>query len=101
MYKATILPLAKDDIRSAANWYEKKKTGLGKRFTGEVRKKVAFIRKNPSACMIKYDNVRTAVLNIFPFMLHYIVEENNRTIVITSVFHTSRNPENLGKWINK
>lgn len=93
MYKAIILPLAKEDIRDAAIWYNKKQLGLGKRFTNEVRGKVLFIRQNPKAINIRYGNVRTAVLDIFPFMVHYTIDEDIKTIVISAVLHTSRNPE--------
>ncbi|MDD4673091.1 MAG: type II toxin-antitoxin system RelE/ParE family toxin [Bacteroidales bacterium] len=93
MYKSVILPLAKEDITNADLWYEEKQIGLGKRFTQQVREKVYFIKENPKACYIRYDNVRTAVLNMFPFMLHYIVDENNKTLVISALLHTSRNPD--------
>lgn len=93
MYKSIILPLAKEDIREAALWYNKKSKGLGKRFTSEVREKVRFIKQNPKAFNIRYDNVRTAVLNVFPFMIHYAIDETNITIVVSAVFHTSRNPK--------
>jgi plasmid stabilization system protein ParE len=49
MYKSTILPLAKQDIKDAAKWYNDRKPGLGKRFTQHVRQKVKFIRQNPKA----------------------------------------------------
>jgi len=71
MYKSIILPLAKEDIREAGKWYNKQQKGLGKRFTAEVRENVHFIRQNPKASNIRYKNVRTTVLNIFPFMVHY------------------------------
>lgn len=93
MYKSIILPLAKEDIREAAKWYNKKSQGLGKRFTAEVRGKVRFIKQNPTASNIRYDDVRTAVLNIFPYMVHYIIDEANKTVVVSAVFHTSRDPE--------
>jgi hypothetical protein len=32
MFKSIILPLAKEDIREAAKWYNKQQEGLGKRF---------------------------------------------------------------------
>jgi hypothetical protein len=67
MFKVVILPLAKKDILEAAQWYQKKQTGLGKRFTGEVREKVKFIERNPMVYAKRYDDVRTAVLNTFPF----------------------------------
>jgi hypothetical protein len=62
MYKSIILPLAKEDIREAAIWYNKKSQELGKRFTSEVREKVRFIKQNPTASNIRYEDVRTAVL---------------------------------------
>lgn len=93
MYKVIILPLAKEDIKDAALWYNSKQKGLGKRFTALVREKVAFIKQNPKACVVRYDNVRTAVLTVFPLMIHYTVDENDETIVISAVLHTSRNPD--------
>ena len=93
MYKSKILHFAKEDIREAANWYEERQTGLGKRFTGQVREKVSFIKKTPKACSIRYNNVRTTVLNAFPFMIHYTIDENNKIVIISAVLHTSRTPE--------
>ncbi len=66
MYKAIILPLAKKDIKEASFWYNTKQKGLGKRFTSEVREIVLFIRQNPEACAVRYDDTRTAVLKVFP-----------------------------------
>jgi plasmid stabilization system protein ParE len=92
MYKSIILPLAKEDILEAAKWYNKKSPGLGKRFTAEAREKVRFIRQNPMASNVRFDNVRTAILDIFPYMLHYTIDETSRTVIVSAVFHTSRNP---------
>ncbi|WP_062123129.1 type II toxin-antitoxin system RelE/ParE family toxin [Geofilum rubicundum] len=93
MYKSIILPLAKEDIREAAIWYNKQQKGLGKRFTAEVRENVHFIRQNPEASNIRYENVRITVLNVFPFMVHYTIDEQDKTIIVSAVLHTSRNPE--------
>jgi len=93
MYKAVILPLAKEDIRNSAKWYNEKQKDLGKRFTSEIREKVYFVRQNPQTGNIRYNNVRIIVLNIFPFMIHYILDDHNKAIVISAVLHTSRNPE--------
>lgn len=93
MYKSIILPLAKEDIREAAMWYNKQQKGLGIRFTAEVRENVHFIRQNPKASNIRYNSVRTTVLNAFPFMIHYTIDEKNKTIIVSAVLHTSRNPE--------
>ncbi len=93
MYKSIILPLAKQDIKKAASWYNSKQKGLGSQFTKQVRNKVLFIRQNPEAVNIRYDGIRTAVLDAFPFMVHYTVDDNQKTVIIVAVFHTSRNPD--------
>jgi plasmid stabilization system protein ParE len=88
MHKAIILPLAKADIKEAALWYNKQQQGLGKRFTKEVRTKVADIKSNPLAYSVRYSNVHTAVVDVFPFMIHFIID--NKNVLITAVLHTSR-----------
>jgi plasmid stabilization system protein ParE len=93
MYNSVILPLAKEDIRDAARWYNKQSQGLGKGFTSEVRDSIQFIKHNPTACNIRYDQVRTVVLKVFPFMIHYTVDEDNKTVIVSAVLHTSRDPE--------
>lgn len=93
MYISIILQLAKEDIREAAIWYNKQQKGLGKRFTTEVREKIEFIKQNPYASNVRYNTVRTAVLNVFPFMVHYTVDEKNKTIIVSAVLHTSRDPK--------
>ena len=93
MYKAIILPLAKQDVREAALWYNKKSQGLDKRFTAEVREKVRLISQNPTAFNVRYDDVHTAVLNVFPYMVHYTIDEVNKTDIVSAVLHTSRDPE--------
>jgi plasmid stabilization system protein ParE len=97
MYKSVILPLAKEDIRDAARWYDKKSPGLGKRFTAEVRDSVRYIKQIPTACSIRYDQVRTAVLRVFPFMIHYTINEANKSVIISAVLHTSRDPQEWEK----
>lgn len=92
-YKVLLLPEAKEDIREAAVWYEKQQKGLGKRFTEEIKTKVDFLKQNPTAVSVWHNSVRVAVLNIFPFLIHYLLEEEDSKIVIIAVFHSSRNPE--------
>ena len=95
MYRVLLLPSAKLDIKTAAEWYNTQKKGLGKRFTNTVRSNVSFIKQNPKAFSVRYDETRTALLDIFPFMIHYIIDEEKELIVISNVFHTSLSPD---KW---
>ena len=93
MYQPVILPLAKEDIRSTAKWYNKQQKGLGKRFTKEVRNKVAHICKTPEHIVTRYHDVKTAIVDVFPYMIHFIVDEGNKTIIITAVFAMAQSPQ--------
>jgi plasmid stabilization system protein ParE len=93
MYQAIILPLAKKDIQEAAKWYNSKQKGLGKRFTSEIRQNINLLKQNPHSCAARYNDIRTSVLSIFPFIAYYIVDEQQKLIVISAVLHTSRHPD--------
>ncbi|MBK7698992.1 MAG: type II toxin-antitoxin system RelE/ParE family toxin [Saprospiraceae bacterium] len=93
--KVIILPLAKEDLNETKVWYENKLKGLGKRFLSEVDKKINFIKINPIASNIRYDEIHTTVLDVFPFMIHYTVNTDKETIIIIAVLHTSLDPN---KW---
>jgi len=93
MYKVLILPLAKIDVKEAADWYNSRQEGLGRKFTLHVRQKINLLRKGPFNYVTRYDDVKTAVLDIFPFMIHYTVNNAEKLIIISAVLHTSRNPD--------
>lgn len=97
MYEVIILPLAKQDIKEAAQWYNERLPGLGRRFTQHVRQKANFIRQNPKATAIRYDNVRTAVLDVFPYMVHFILDEENQLIIVSAVLSTHQNTDRWKK----
>jgi plasmid stabilization system protein ParE len=92
MFKVVVLPIAKQDIAEASNWYNSQEHRLGKRFVAEVRKHISFIKKHPEGAPIRYNNTRTAVLDKFPYTIHYRITDDKRLIVNLAVLHTSRNP---------
>ena len=92
-YKSVILPTAKEDLREAAKWYNKARSGLGKELVARFRERLAELRANPLTCQIRYSEVHTALVEQFPYMIHYYVDQQNKTIVIISILHTSRDPK--------
>ena len=90
MYKSVILPIAKQDIKEAAIWYNEQQPGLGKRFTTHVRKKMNHIRQNPNAIAVRYDDVKTALVDIFPYLIHFTVNDEKQVITVLAVLHTAR-----------
>jgi plasmid stabilization system protein ParE len=97
MYKSIILPEAKQDIKDSAKWYNSKQKGLGKRFTNHVRKKVHYIRENPEHIAVRFGETRTAMVDTFPYMIHFTIDDDNKTVIVSAVFATKDNPEKWNK----
>ncbi len=81
-----------EDIKETSRWYEFQQKGLGKRFKGEVLNVISIIKQNPFFASVKYADIRTAACKIFPYAIHYEVEEENKIVRIISIFHFSRKP---------
>jgi plasmid stabilization system protein ParE len=92
-YKSIILPTAQEDLRNAAKWYNKVQSGLGKQVVKRFREKIAYLCKYPLSCQIRYSEVHTALVEHFPYMIHYFVDHKNKTIVVISILHTKQSPE--------
>jgi plasmid stabilization system protein ParE len=84
----------KEDIKEAVNWYNKAQNGLGTRFLKNVKEKINSVAENPETIQIRYNYVRIAVVNTFPYTIHFQFNIQQNTILILGIFHTSKNPEN-------
>jgi hypothetical protein len=91
--KKVISEFAKLDIKENALWYNSKRKGLGKEFTLEVRKTVNYITDFPLAFSIKYNDIRVAVVDIFPYTVHYYFDQISNTVFVSCVFHDSNDPK--------
>lgn len=96
-FTVDILDTAKSDIRNAFSWYEHKQPGLGKRFVKAVRAKFHYIQQQPLAAPIRYGDMRCAVVDVFPYMIHFWVDQQNHKVIITAVFHTALTPSKWGR----
>ena len=85
----------KNDVFHAKYWYKTQLDGLEKRFANEVKKTITCITQNPFLFQVKYKNTRTVYTEVFPYGVHYHINEDTKTITILGVFHTSLSPD---KW---
>ena len=83
---------AKLDVREAEKWYKKQKKGLDKRLAEAVKEVLYSIQNNPFAYELRYKNIRIAYTKIFPFGIHFYVNENKSQIVIIAILHCKKNP---------
>jgi len=92
-YKILIDPIARIDILQSAMWYNEQQPGLGRRYYNSVRQTIKSIKDNPYQYQLRYRTLRMALVQKFPFMVIYLIDENNKQVAITAIFHTSRNPQ--------
>jgi len=97
-YNLKIEPEAHFDVQEGIKWYNEQQKGLGKRFHKEVKDYFRSLTINPFYT-IKYDNIRCLPLNVFPYTIHFSINETVKTIIVRAVFQTSQDPKGLS--INK
>lgn len=93
-YKLVIKPEVYTDIQSGVDWYNSKQEGLGRRFFEAIEKEYVVLKKAP-VFQVRYDDVHCLPVKKFPYMIHFIVEENAKVVVVLGVINTYLNPE---KW---
>jgi plasmid stabilization system protein ParE len=84
--------VVKTDLKEAKDWYRKQKPGLEKKFSVEVKNCLHRLQKNPLNYEVKYKNVRTAFTAIFPFAIHFFIDEPKQEIIIIAIIHQKRDP---------
>lgn len=87
-YKIVIVDEAKADYRKSLEWYKDINPELAKKFNLSFKKSLALLKENPLHFQIRYADVRTLLINTFPYLIHFTVYE--KLVVITAIYHTSR-----------
>lgn len=74
-------------------YYNKINLFLGKRFKHSFKKSFQSLQIAPSF-QIRYKEIHCLPIEIFPYMIHYSIDEKNNTVYIHAVLSTYTNPEN-------
>jgi plasmid stabilization system protein ParE len=91
-YTVKLSPSAINDLDEAFLWYNEQVTDLGYRFIDFVDKRLAELSITPEAGSIRYKDVRCVQLKIFPYLIHYTINNRSQTVTILRVFHFNRRP---------
>ncbi|MDP2686710.1 MAG: type II toxin-antitoxin system RelE/ParE family toxin [Aequorivita sp.] len=100
-YKIKLLPIVYMDLQKAKKWYREKNETLTQDFKVEVDKEIDYIGAYPEHYQRKYKELRQSLITRFPYAIFYLVEEEQKRIIVFGVLHTSRNPEIVRKRIKK
>ena len=85
--------VAETEFGDSIAWYEGEREGLGEEFRAAIEGYFQRIADNPERFPQVRGEVRRAVVRRFPFVIHFLIQKE--IIVVLSVFHTSREPEQL------
>jgi len=91
MYKVLYLDEVQNDIITAKQWYAEQQKGLDTKFAFAIKESLSNILEMPLAYAVKYKNVRIAHTKIFPYNIHFYVDETKQQIVIIGIVHNKRN----------
>jgi len=80
-------------MRNAADYYNEQQKGLGKRFKTQLKKELDKLKQNPFSRSLRYDDVRFAVPEVFPYAAHYTIDEEAHVIIIQAVLAFPQDPE--------
>jgi len=100
IWRVILVEGARREMRRAAGNYEQEREGLGERFLDEVepvRKQIATHPERYQRWPMDLD-YRQAIVNVFPFVVFYRIDEVRQTIVIVAIAHTRREP---GYWMTR
>lgn len=82
-----------NDIAQAVDWYNEKQVGLGDRLLNIVKKQTTKLSTSALHFSMKYDDIRCLAVDKFPYLIHYRVNEQTKTVKVEAIFHTSRDPK--------
>ncbi len=94
-YKLVTSSKVHSDVEKGIEWYKEIQIDLARRFFKEVHSTKKSISKNPKKFQVRYNGVRIAFLDKFPYGIHYKFE--NDTIFLLAVFHFKENPDSWVK----
>jgi plasmid stabilization system protein ParE len=81
------------ELVAAAQWYESKQPGLGKRFRDDVAHVTACIAEDPFLWREREGGYRRVDCPVFPYYIPYFIRAEK--IIIAAVAHSRREP---GYW---
>jgi hypothetical protein len=90
-YLIKINKRALNEVQKALNHYDKIDKSIGDKFQKNLDKTIIAIASNPFFEM-RYSDVRCLMINKFPYMIHFQVNEKKHLVIIRAVINTSKDP---------
>ena len=81
------------DVQEAKVQYKSKREGLEIEFSWAIEDAIEQVIKMPVSYAIRYKSIRIAHPKVFPYNIHFYIDEIDSVIVITAIVHNKRNQD--------
>ncbi len=81
------------DYEAIVSWYREKSERAAENFEKEVTDKINTLRVQPENFKKTYRRFHEAILKKYPYSILYLINEKESCVIISSIFHHSRNPK--------
>lgn len=92
-YRVILLPKVLEDLKEAKKWYATINPTLAKDFKIQVNKEIDCIAEFPEHYQRRYKELRQSLVARFPYSIFYLVQDDQKQLVVFAVLHFRRNPE--------
>ena len=73
-------------------WYKERSDKAAKGFVDAVNAVLDQLENEPDAFRYTYKHFKEVAIKRYPFFIVYFIDEKNRMVIITSIYHFKRNP---------
>ena len=95
-FKIYILDEAIKDLTEALEYYKNINPKLAKKFYSSTNSALNDLKKNPFY-QIRYDEFRIKIVKHFPYIIHYIIDEQNQIVAVYGIRNSYQNPDKYPK----
>jgi plasmid stabilization system protein ParE len=91
-FNVVVSPNAEKDLTEICNYYQGISPNLRNVFLDSLEIRLKNLSVTPLAAAIRYANIRCTLIKKFPYLIHYIVNENEKLVIVLRVFSTHQKP---------
>jgi len=92
-YNITYQERAIKEYESATQWYRQRSERAAENFESAVKEKIDALRTSPGLYKQTYKQFHEVALKRYPYSLVYMINEKERLVIISSIFHHKRHPK--------
>jgi toxin ParE1/3/4 len=91
-FEIRLHPEAAIDIQEGIDYYKVISNELGKKFLSQINNSLEELKQFPFY-EVRYDNVRMRKVKVFPYLIHFVIDEEKNIIKIYGVRLALRDPK--------